>query len=555
MGYLAHILIAAGTLIAYAQGVGAPLRAWSNRLGDHAWLPIAALTALPYAVVAIERKLVVRGRFRLAAALHVVLIWFGPIAFAAAVLAFDWPGLVERWTGAEVDFAGWPQPSLFLVFTPFVVLTVLGIDALARANEVRATEIERARTFQLRLFAAALAPFVLLFGVTCALGIDARVRASIEYVALWSAVLTLGLGAATILFLPGLLRRAWDTVPMPSGRARDELERFARHVRFECDDFVVWRTGHQMANAAVVGVGARQRIVIFSDLLLSQLPLRELVAVLAHEVGHVARHHVFTFIAWSLALFLGADLALELLEVESEWAVAASLLGVLAAWALGFGWLSRRSELEADLYAMQATGDVMAIVSALELVGGPHARSKDSWRHFSTARRIEFLLRASQDDAYADRVSRRMRRFSRLGVALALATTTVHAWRMIETLPEDRVHVELALGDYDRARELSLDALPADSPTFELAARGASLSAEERSPDAIERLAREALARGEAEASLELLALLTYRGDARASVFADAIGAEDVRAAAAELRARDPEWADALEAALRTGSR
>lgn len=551
MGYLAHILIAAATLFAYEDGLRVEFRSLFG---------VLALCAAPYAWMWIGRQLTTRGRFKLGGLAHTALSWSGPTAFVVATCVFGWPALVGEWTGWTPSPDGWPDAGLVLSLAPFVLYTWLGIDAAARANEVRAAEIARARSFQARMFLSALTPFGLFLAVTWVIGANARVRANVEQVALWAAVLTVVLSVTAILALPAMIRRSWDTIALPAGPVRTLIEGFSRHVDFRCREFVVWRTGYQMANAAVVGLGPRTRVVIFSDLLLSQLPPKELLAVLAHEIGHVARRHVITFFAWSVAFFLTLDVALESFEVRSEWAAGGALIAVLGVWWFAFGWLSRRSELEADLYAMQTTGDVMAMVRALELVGGPHSRSKDSWRHFSTARRIEFLLRAAEDDAFAARLTRRMKLLARTGFALAALACAGKLWRLTESYPDDRVRVALVMGEYERAVALSRDRTDIASDTRRLVECAARLPAESRTPEALERTAQRELRAGATDSALDTLMLLSLRGEERASAVYDAIESEDAAGAAEALRASEPEWADAIEAALRaqalrTGSR
>ena len=49
------------------------------------------------------------------------------------------------------------------------------------------------------------------------------------------------------------------------------------------------RSGH--SNAYFTGFGKSKRIVLF-DTLIKQLTTEELTAVLAHELGHYAHHHI-----------------------------------------------------------------------------------------------------------------------------------------------------------------------------------------------------------------------------------------------------------------------
>ena len=158
--------------------------------------------------------------------------------------------------------------------------------------------------------------------------------------------------------------------------ARYLLERCAESAGFRCKRFLVWRTGHQMSNAAVMGFASWHRSVLFTDLLLAQLGPRQLAAVFGHEMGHVLRHHVLVFAAWSLGFFLAGDVLLRATDVEDPALLLAGVTAFVAFWALGFGYMSRRFELDADLVALELTGDPEALASALDTVAGAHARGR-----------------------------------------------------------------------------------------------------------------------------------------------------------------------------------
>jgi STE24 endopeptidase len=119
-------------------------------------------------------------------------------------------------------------------------------------------------------------------------------------------------------------------------------------------------------NAYFTGFGAAKRIVFF-DTLLSRLAPAEVEAVLAHELGHYRRHHVWKRIglvfAFSLALLWGLDQFAsepwfyESLGVHTHTTAAALLLFFLVAPVFGFflqplaSLYSRKHEFEADAYA------------------------------------------------------------------------------------------------------------------------------------------------------------------------------------------------------------
>jgi Zn-dependent protease with chaperone function len=498
-------------------------------------------------LAAFYRKLYLRGRFRAAGVAYTALGWTPLGAFAIALCLCSWPVTLARWIGRAPSILGWPHPSTLFALAPFVVYSLLAIDARARVSESRRGEIGRARRFHTRLFFAALAPFVLFLGLTWLVGIDRGVRANIEHVGLWGGVFAATMLALSGLLLPWLLRNTWDATPMPRNPTRELLESFAEHVRFRCRDLLVWNTGHQMANAAVVGVGARQRFVLFSDALLLQLPPRELIAVFAHEIGHVARHHVLAFLAWGIALFLGLDLALTLFDPLSDLWLWGALGIALALWYVGFGFLSRRAELEADLFAIQLTGDLPAMTHALELVGSPHTRGIGSWRHFSTERRIAFLRRATEHPAIARRLTRTLRAAAWIGVALAGLVLLLELRELARAYPRDRVTVALALGDYEASRARLSELGDADTDLSRRVELGARLYADGRTDD-VERLTRtalEALPIGDRELAEDCLELARLRGR------------EGLQPALEQLDegASNGEVFVTLDRALRTGSR
>lgn len=75
--------------------------------------------------------------------------------------------------------------------------------------------------------------------------------------------------------------------PLPAGELRDAIEAAARKAGFAMKDiYVIDGSKHSTkANAYFTGFGAKRRIVLY-DTLLDQLTTDEIVAVLAHEMGH-----------------------------------------------------------------------------------------------------------------------------------------------------------------------------------------------------------------------------------------------------------------------------
>jgi Zn-dependent protease with chaperone function len=526
MGYLIQILLALPIQALAEEGL---------RIEGELPFVVLLLAAVPYVLAALARRASLQGRFTRADRL-LTLLWGAPVGLHAIAL------LVCGWLQTLVGY------------------TLLAIDARARALSTRTEEVVRAWRFQGRMLLSSIAPLVLYVLIAWGLGRFEGVRARIDHVQLFGALFAGALMLGFLAFLPFLLQRTWDTQPLPPGPLRDLLEAQARAAGFRCRDILVWRTESQMANAAVVGIAPRLRVVLLSDALLSQLLPRETLAVFAHEVGHARRHHVLVFVAWSVAFFLFVDLATLSWLPDDALAAGAVLGPALAAWYLGFGWLSRRFELDADLFSVELLGDEQPMIGALEAVGGPHGYTRRTWRHFSTSDRVAFLRRLPLEPELGEELRRRLRRFAWAGLVLAALAVLGETVALSAAYPAESVRVELALGRYDRARE-RLDALAHPDPDL---ARQVRLGAELATPQgtiprpALVEAARAQLGRGDLTGALDLLELAMLRGASRLDAIATTLLELDPDAppdawgeAADRLAHSDPAWA----LALREGAR
>src|SRR5262249_45372443 len=92
--------------------------------------------------------------------------------------------------------------------------------------------------------------------------------------------------------------------PLPEGSLRKRIEAIVEKVRFRISGVFTMdgskRSTH--SNAYFAGMGRFRRIILF-DTLVKKLSESELVAVLAHEIGHSQKRHVRT----GLLLGLGSS--------------------------------------------------------------------------------------------------------------------------------------------------------------------------------------------------------------------------------------------------------
>jgi Zn-dependent protease with chaperone function len=160
--------------------------------------------------------------------------------------------------------------------------------------------------------------------------------------------------------MPLLLRHIWDTVRLGPGELREGLLALCGAHRVRVRDILVWRTGGQMLNGAVMGLAGPARYILLTDALLENMPPDQVDAVMAHEVGHVRRRHMIWLgvaaLAGILAASIAADLILRQLPVSVQREDWVQMLGAGAALAIGlvlFGYVSRRFEWQADAFAVQ----------------------------------------------------------------------------------------------------------------------------------------------------------------------------------------------------------
>lgn len=156
--------------------------------------------------------------------------------------------------------------------------------------------------------------------------------------------------------------------PLEKGELRDAIETFANRAGFKLKNIYVIDGSKRStkANAYFSGLGPKKRIVLY-DTLIADLNTDEIVAVLAHEIGHYKHRHTWQMLMASVA---NTVLTFFLLSLVLESPVLAQAMGgtgpsfPLALIAFGLLYtplelligiainaLSRRNEYQADAFA------------------------------------------------------------------------------------------------------------------------------------------------------------------------------------------------------------
>ena len=158
--------------------------------------------------------------------------------------------------------------------------------------------------------------------------------------------------------------------PLPEGELRTAIEEYCRKVGFKLNNLFVINGSKRSAkaNAYFSGLGAKKTIVLY-DTLIEKHSVDELVAVLAHEVGHYKKKHTLIgtiqgivqtgAMLFILSMFLGnpalahalgigqSSFHIDILAFGLLYSPLSEILGIIS------NIFSRKHEFEADAYAKE----------------------------------------------------------------------------------------------------------------------------------------------------------------------------------------------------------
>jgi STE24 endopeptidase len=183
-----------------------------------------------------------------------------------------------------------------------------------------------------------------------------------------TAAAALLLGVALEFASPYLMRIGDHPVRSPRLAAEIRILERREHVGRPTIRVVPMKRTTTAANAFAVGIGPSRSVFIWDTLLDGRFTPREVRFVLGHELGHLARRHIWKGIAWGV--LFGVPLLLLVAYVTGRRGglrrpenVPLALLTLAVAWIAVTplaNAVSRRYEAEADWMALNATRDPAA---------------------------------------------------------------------------------------------------------------------------------------------------------------------------------------------------
>ena len=171
--------------------------------------------------------------------------------------------------------------------------------------------------------------------------------------------------------------------PIEEGELKDALLRYAQSVNFPLTGIYIIDGSKRSnkSNAFFTGFGKNKRIALY-DTLVKNHTTEELVAILAHEVGHYKHKHIVQgmilsflqsgILFYMLSLFINnQDLTAAFYLQQSSiyasmvffsmmYSPMSEILGIL------FNIFSRKNEFEADNYAVRTTHNPQSMIQALK---------------------------------------------------------------------------------------------------------------------------------------------------------------------------------------------
>jgi STE24 endopeptidase len=292
--------------------------------------------------------------------------------------------MVDRWTRSF----GWGPLGTGLVYIGILVGLKAAVDQLFSLYATFVIEVRfgfnrttLATWIKDRFKALVLA---MIIGIPLLAGVLAFFQYTGQNAWLWCWVLitlfTIGVQFIAPTWIMPLFNRF---NPLEPGELKTAILAYARSIGFSLDDIYVMDGSKRSSksNAFFTGFGRHRRIVLF-DTLIAAHPIEELVAVLAHEMGHYRLKHILKMMVMGI-LQTGVLLYLMSLVIHTPPLFAAFYVHQPSVYAglVFFGLLyapldfflglvmqkiSRRHEYAADRFAAVTTGRTAPLIAALK---------------------------------------------------------------------------------------------------------------------------------------------------------------------------------------------
>ena len=246
------------------------------------------------------------------------------------------------------------------------------------------------------------------------------------------------------VFAPLVIQRLWGCYPLEPGFHRERIEGLCQRAGIGYRNIMYWPIfGGKMMTAGVMGIARRFRYILITDSLLRSLSPDEVDAVIAHEIGHVKKHHLLYYILFMAGFMLISfaiydvtiflifsarplyqmilNLGLDQATVISSLFSVVFLVIFLFYFRFIFGYFMRTFERQADGYVYSLFNTALPMIATFQKIAATSGQSPDkpNWHHYSIRERIDHLLKCEGNRLWIDRHNRKVR-YSLLLFAIAM---------------------------------------------------------------------------------------------------------------------------------------
>ena len=248
---------------------------------------------------------------------------------------------------------------------------------------------------------------------------------------------------------PFLIQKFWGCRPLRQGMIRSRIEAICAAAGMKYKDILLWPLfDGRMITAGVMGLVRQFRYILVTPALLRHLGQDELDAVIAHEIGHIKKNHLFFYLlffsGYLVMSFTVMDLTVyAIIYAKAVWgdsfgsgpeyATATSMVFSLMMIGLFlgyfrylFGYFMRNFERQADLFAYSMLNSAQPLISTFEKITQTSGQSPDrpNWHHFSITERINYLKKIDADPSLMDRHHEKIKK----SLAVYLAGLVLVGW-------------------------------------------------------------------------------------------------------------------------------
>ncbi|MGI8794786.1 MAG: M48 family metallopeptidase [Acidimicrobiales bacterium] len=286
---------------------------------------------------------------------------------------------------AILDGVGGPWPVrlavMALLLGVYDVVTSLPLDAWRQLRYDRewGFSTTTTRTFVLDQFRAIAVTLGLLSALLIPLWAVIRTT---ERWWIWVWAVLVGFSVLLAFLLPAVILPIFNKfTPLDDDALRDRLLAVAAKCGADISEIEIEDASKRTRrdNAFVAGLGRTRKVVLFDTML--ERPHEQIVSITAHEIGHWKLRHILRVLPVGAGVQL-VDLAV--LQALLTTSTVLDFAGVdsigdpaaVPVFLLGFGvvgrfsrlvtaYLSRSHERQADLYALEITGDAKTFIAAM----------------------------------------------------------------------------------------------------------------------------------------------------------------------------------------------